>query len=82
MTVKVLGLRDFREDKDTLLKGLFSCATSGKKNKQRNSAFLCGFVSYYFTLTCVQHTKEYVPGHDGLFTAIPLSERSYLRVGV
>lgn len=43
---KALGLRDFREDKDTLLKGLFSCATSGKKNKQRNSAFLCGFVSW------------------------------------
>lgn len=55
MTIKVLGLHDFREDKDMLLKGLYSGATSGKKNKQRNTVFVFVFLELFHTDLCSTH---------------------------
>lgn len=80
---KVLGLHDSGK---RMFKGsLQLCHLWGKEQAKEKEYCLCFCVCFFdcFTPTCVQNTKEYIPGSEGLFTAIPFSERHcYLRICV
>lgn len=78
MTVTVLGLQDFREERERNGQNVSAAVPALRKRKDRaTSSLLVSFCSFGgFMLTCTQHTEDYVSRNGRLFRAILLSERS------